>query len=154
CEGGHRMGETTDSIRRDIDRERGQLEQNLEGIESKVRDTTGEMQHKVEDVQQQVQDKVGEVQTKLKNATDWRAQFDQRPMVGLAVAFGGGVLLASMMGGGDKDRGSSPRGYYGASYQPQYQNYGGNGGAGGMDVGRQHMASTFDNVKGAVMGVA
>ena len=31
------MGETTDSIRRDIDRERNQLEGNLEGIEANLR---------------------------------------------------------------------------------------------------------------------
>lgn len=132
------MGETTDSIRRDIDRERHLLEENLEGIESKVQGATN-----------QVQDKVEEVQNKVKEATDWRVQFDRRPMVGLAVAFGGGVLLTSMLGGGDKDRGG--RSYYGSSYQPQYQSFNATGGA---DVGRQHMSSTFDNVKGALMGVA
>ena len=144
------MGETTDSIKRDIDRERHELEHNLEGIEAKVRDTTSQVQDKVEDVQHQVQDKVEEVQAKVKDATDWRTQFDRRPMVGVAVAFGGGVLLASMLGGGSKDQ---SRGTYGG-YQPQYQGFSGSQGQGGTDIGRQHVSSTFDNVKGAVMGVA
>lgn len=132
------MGETTDAIRRDINRERHAMEDNLEGIEARFHD-----------VQHQVQDKVEEVQGKVKDATDWRAQFDRRPMVGLAVAFGGGVLLASMMGGGDDRR--SNGGYYGGYQQPQ--SFSGAQG-GGMDVGKQHMSSTFDNVKGALMGVA
>lgn len=135
------MGETADSIRRDIDRERNQLEDNLESIEARVRDTTT-----------QVQDKVEEVQEKVKDATDWRAQFEKRPMVGLAVAFGGGVLLASMLGGGN-DRRSSSGSYYGG-YQPQSQGFSSYQGNGGMDVGKQHASSTFDNVKGALMGVA
>lgn len=145
------MGETTDSIKRDIDRERHQLGENLEGIEAKVRETTTQVQEKVEDVQHQVQDKVEEVQEKFKEVTDWRTQFDQRPMVGLAVAFGGGVLLASMLGGGDKDRGRSS---YSGGYQPQYQAYSGSQGNVGMDIGKQHVSSTFDNMKGALMGVA
>ena len=147
------MGETTDSIRRDIDRERHQLEDNLEGIEARVRDTTTQVQEKVEDVQHQVQDKVEEVQEKFKDATDWRAQFEKRPMVGLAVAFGGGVLLASMMGGGSSERRSSGSSYYGG-YQPQSQGFSSHQGNGGTEVGKQHMSSTFDNVKGALIGVA
>ncbi|HEX2281233.1 MAG TPA: DUF3618 domain-containing protein [Thermomicrobiales bacterium] len=130
------MGETTDSIRRDIDRERGRLEDNIHGIESRMMDTRDQMQHKVEDVQH-----------KVKEATDWRTQFDRRPMVGLAVAFGGGVLLASMMGGGNKGQSQ------GGMYQPQFQSQGSNGHP-GYDAGRQHVSSTFDNVKGALLGVA
>lgn len=148
------MGETTDSIRRDINQERHQLEDNLEGIEAKVRDTTTQVQDKVEGVQHQVQDKVDEVQEKFKDAADWRAQFEKRPMLGVAVAFGGGVLLASMMGGGGNDRRSSGGSYYPAYQQQGFNSSQGNGGSGGADVGRQHVSSTFDNVKGALMGVA
>jgi ElaB/YqjD/DUF883 family membrane-anchored ribosome-binding protein len=151
------MGEATDPIRRDIERERHELEDNLEGIEAKVQQTANQMQDRVEDVQHQVQDKVEDVQEKFRDATDWRTQFNKRPMVGLLVAFGGGALLGSMLGGDDKDRDRS--GYRGGqySYQPQYQTsqyQGYSGSDGGMHVGKQHMSSTFDNVKGALMGVA
>jgi uncharacterized protein YjbJ (UPF0337 family) len=146
------MGETANSIRRDIDRERHQLEDNLEGIEAKVQQTTQQVQDKVEDIQHQVQDKVEDVQEKFKDATDWRTQFEKRPMVGLAVAFGGGVLLASMVGGGNNNNRSSGS-YYGG-YQAQPQGFSSHQGGSGMDVGRQHVSSTFDNVKGALMGVA
>jgi uncharacterized protein YjbJ (UPF0337 family) len=146
------VGETTNSIRRDIDRERHQLEDNLEGIEAKVQQTTHQVQEKVEDIQHQVQDKVEDVQEKIKDATDWRVQFEKRPMVGLAVAFGGGVLLASMMGSGNDSRRSSGN-YYGG-YQAQPQSFSSHQGHSGTDVGRQHVSSTFDNVKGALLGVA
>lgn len=146
------MGEATDPIRRDIDRERHELADNLEGIEAKVQQTTNQVYDKVDNVQHQVQDKVEEVQEKFREATDWRGQFDKRPMLGLAVAFGSGVLLASVLGGGDRegDRGSYRGGPFG--YQPQFQSYGSS--SGGMNVGKQHVSSTFDNVKSALMGVA
>lgn len=136
------MGETTDSIKRDIEHERHEFEQNIDGIESRVRDTTDQVQHKVEDVQQ-----------KVKDATDWRTQFEHRPMLGVALAFGGGVLLASMMGGGDNGGRRQP--YSGGyQYQPQqFQSYS-DGRQGGTEIGRQHASSTFENVKGALMGVA
>lgn len=108
------MGETTDAIRSQIDDQRHQLEENLEGIEGKLKQTSEQVQEKVKETTEQVQQKV-------KNATDWRHQFNERPMVGLGIAFGGGLLLASIMGGGgsNKDRN---RQNYSYGYQPQYQN--------------------------------
>ena len=143
------MGETTDAIRSQIDDQRHQLEENLEGIEGKLKGASDQVQDKVKETTEQVQQKV-------KDATDWRHQFNERPMAGLGVAFGGGLLLASIMGGGSKK--DSKRQNYSSGYQPQYQNpqyqgYG-NGGPSGADVGRQHVSSTFDNMKGALMGVA
>lgn len=136
------MGETTDAIRRDIEHERHAFERNIDDIESRVRDTTDQVQHKVEDVQQ-----------KVKDATDIRGQFERRPMLGVAVAFGGGVLLGTMMGGGGN--GGNRQSYSGGyQYQPQqFQSYGDRS-QGGTDIGRQHASSTFENVKGALMGVA
>ena len=119
------MGETTDAIKGRIDEQRHQLEGNLEGIEDKFKQTSEQVQEKVH------------------NATDWRYQFNERPMLGLGIAFGGGILLASMMGGGSKD--SNRQSY---SYQPQYQSHS------GTDIGRQHVSSTMDNIKGALLGVA
>lgn len=151
------MGETTDALRSQIDGQRHQLEENLEGIEGKLKGASDQAQEKVQETKDQVQEKVEQVQQSVKDAADWRQQFDKRPMVGLGVAFGGGFLLAGIMGGGSKknDDKSQNRGYsYLPQYQnPQYQAYG-RGGPSGADVGRQHVSSTFDNMKGALMGVA
>jgi uncharacterized protein YjbJ (UPF0337 family) len=151
------MGETTQAIKQDIDDQRHQLEDNLEGIEQKLKQTTEQVTDKVDDVTGQVQEKVEQVQEKVKSATDWRQQFDQRPMLGLGIAFGGGMLLASMMGGGGGKNQDRNQGNYSYGYEPQYQSgqqqsYGGS--HKGTDIGKQHMSSTMDNIKGALMGVA
>ncbi len=125
------MGETTDAIRDQIDQERHQLEENLVGIEERVKHTTEQVQERVQ------------------NATDWRQQFEQRPMLGLAIAFGGGMLLGSMIGNGEgRDRGYGP-----PPPQSYAQPYTG-GDRSGADVGRQNVSNTMDHVKGALMGVA
>jgi hypothetical protein len=43
-----------------------------------------------------------ELETKVKSMTDWKYHFENRPATLLAVAFGGGILLATMMGGRKK----------------------------------------------------
>lgn len=64
------MGERSDEIEEQINRTRGELDENL-----------------------------SELQEKVKNAFDWRAQFEERPMTFLAVAFGGGVLASAVLPG-------------------------------------------------------
>lgn len=150
------MGETTQAIKHDIDDERHKLENNLEGIEQKLKQTTEQVTNKVDDVSEQVHEKVEQVQQKVRNATDWRHQFEERPLLGVGLAFGGGVLLASMLGSSDNKRDRNRQSYsygYPAQYQGSQQTYT-NGGHGATDVGRQHVSSTFDNIKGALMGVA
>jgi transposase len=61
------MGEKSNQIERQIQAERGQLGQNL-----------------------------NELQSKVEEVTNWRAQFQKRPMLMMGVAIGGGLLLASM----------------------------------------------------------
>ncbi|MBA2453898.1 MAG: YtxH domain-containing protein, partial [Chloroflexia bacterium] len=135
-----------------IDDQRHQLEDNLEGIEGKLKGASDQAHEKVQETKDQVQEKIEEVQQKVQDAADWRQQFDKRPMVGLGVAFGGGFLLAGLLGGGSKkkdDKSQSASYSYPPQYQnPQYQSHG------GTEIGRQHMSSTMDNIKGALMGVA
>jgi len=64
------MGETPDQIERHIYEKRSELGENI-----------------------------NELQQKVKTAVDWRAQFDQRPMTMLGLAFGGGLLLSMFFGG-------------------------------------------------------
>jgi Protein of unknown function (DUF3618) len=64
------MGETTDQIERQIEQKRNELSENFNELERKV-----------------------------KSAVDWRTQFEEHPGTMLAIAFGGGAVLAAMFGG-------------------------------------------------------
>ena len=61
------MGEKSDQIEQQIQEKRNQLSENFNELEQKVKD-----------------------------AMDWRTQFQQRPGTLLAVAFGGGVLVSAL----------------------------------------------------------
>jgi hypothetical protein len=75
------MGETPDQIERHIYEKRTELGENI-----------------------------NELQQKVKTAVDWRAQFEQRPLVMVGIAFGGGLLLSMLIGRGrNSDRASRRR---------------------------------------------
>jgi len=40
-----------------------------------------------------------ELEDKVKQAADWRTYYERNPMMMMGLAFGGGVMLASMLGG-------------------------------------------------------
>ncbi len=103
------MGETTNQIESYIESQRGNLGSNLQELEWKV-----------------------------KSVTDWRQQFQNNPMTMIAVAFGGGVLLASMVSG--RKRRYSAR----APREPHA----------GTDQMAHRALETWDNIKGALIGVA
>lgn len=69
-----------DQIKRGIDSERNDLDRNVRELEQKV-----------------------------KTATDWRAQFQRKPMVGVGIAFGAGFLLSKMIGGRRPLRSTVPK---------------------------------------------
>jgi len=62
------MGEESDQIKRHIDEKRDQLGAHINELEYRV-----------------------------KSATDWRAQVQKQPAKAMAVAFGGGLLLALLV---------------------------------------------------------
>ena len=64
------MGERADAIEREIEQERVELGRNLEELEHRV-----------------------------KEATDWRVQFERHAGGMMAMAFGGGLLMAALFGG-------------------------------------------------------
>lgn len=69
------MGQTADQIETHIERTRDNLGSNITELEQKV-----------------------------KSATDWKHYFRNNPMTMMGVAFGGGVLLAVMLGNGRRHR--------------------------------------------------
>ena len=104
------MGQTTDQIERHIEHTRGALGSNLQ-----------ELEHKVQSV------------------TDWKQHFQSNPLTMLGVAFGGGILLATMMGskhkhGSHPDTDSAPHS--------------------GTDLQKNKAMETWDNIKGGLIGVA
>ena len=117
------MGETSDDIKRNIGRTREALGENVQELERKVKD-----------------------------ATDWKAQYQKRPFTMIGVAFGGGLLLSQMVAGGGRN---GRKRYYetnghaqesrGARLQPASP---------ATDAQMKRAADTWDKIKGALVGVA
>ncbi|MGA8027024.1 MAG: hypothetical protein WB992_07750 [Bryobacteraceae bacterium] len=108
------MGEKSNQIERQIAAERGQLGQNL-----------------------------NELQSRVEEATDWRFQFQKRPMLMMGIAIGGGLLLASVTGR------SRSRARY-AEHRPDSEREHRRG----AELQKNKALETFDTIKGAMIGVA
>ncbi|HLZ91600.1 MAG TPA: hypothetical protein VKQ28_07775 [Candidatus Acidoferrum sp.] len=99
---------------------------------------------------------INELQQKVKTAVDWRAQFDQRPLTMMGLAFGGGVVLSLLFGGGGR-RHRSPRDWPRERNQLKSQiDYSSNrqqreGERGAPSWGD---TSTWQNIRGAALAVA
>ena len=106
--------------------------------------TTHQIEAHIENTRENLGSNLHELESKVRAVTDWKQQFQQRPMTMLGVAFGGGILLATLLGGrrrSGRERGYSSRA--GRSESHQESAY------------RKHEAlGTWDNIKGALIGVA
>jgi hypothetical protein len=99
---------------------------------------------------------IQELERKVKTTFDWRTQFQKNPMTMLGLALGGGVLLSTMIGGQRHssyrrrrwDRESTDRPEYHDSSTQHYQQ------SQGTEYQKQKAWNTWDNIKGAVIGVA
>ncbi len=109
------MGETTDQIENHIEAKRVHLHSNLQELEHKV-----------------------------KAATDWRQYFQNYTGTMIAAAFGGGVLVSSMVGKGRRAAGSQ-----GVSAAPASSRGRGRGNGTTNEV-----LETWDTIKTALVGVA
>jgi hypothetical protein len=85
---------------------------------------------------------IHELEQRVKSVTDWKHHFQNNPMTMLGVAFGGGIVLATMLNGTKRRR------YY-APPQPM-------SGVPDAAIDRQKhkVLETWDNIKGALIGVA
>ena len=106
--------------------------------------TTHQIEAHIENTRENLGSNLHELESKVRAATDWKQQFRQRPMTMLGVAFGGGILLATMLGG-SRSR-SRERGYS--------RRAGGSESHVGSDYRKQEALGTWDNIKGALIGVA
>jgi hypothetical protein len=101
-------------------------------------ETTNQIEGYIETKREDLGSNLAELENKVKSITDWRQQFRSNPMAMVGVAFGGGVLLASMLG--TKSRHRSAR----HINAPQA----------GTDQQTNKALETWDSIKGALIGVA
>lgn len=67
--------------------------------------TTDQIENQIENKREDLKSNLQELETRVKTATDWRHYFAEHTGTMIAAAFGGGVLLATMLGG--RNRASS-----------------------------------------------
>jgi hypothetical protein len=106
------MAERPDQIARHIESARNELGSNLHELEGKVR-----------------------------READWKTHFERNPMTLLGLAFGGGVLLGSMIGGPSRRADIAP---------PEYQN----GKPADGVLRNTQVADSWGTLKGALIGLA
>ena len=106
--------------------------------------TTDQIENHIENKREDLKSNLDELETRVKSATDWRHQFQEHTGMMIAVAFGGGLLLSSMVG---RRRGSAAPSAS-ASAMPS-------GFARSSTPGTKHeVLETWDTVKSALVGVA
>lgn len=105
--------------------------------------TTNQIEAHIEDTRGTLGSNLNELERKVKSVTDWKQHFQANPMMVLGIAFGGGIVLAKMLGTSKRRLGTqnfaSP-----ASVEPHA----------GTDHQKYKALETWDNIKGALIGVA
>lgn len=61
--------------------------------------TTDEIENQLEGKREDLKSNIQELETRVKTATDWRHYFAEHSGTMIAAAFGGGIVLAAMLGG-------------------------------------------------------
>jgi hypothetical protein len=107
-------------------------------------ETTHQIETYIEKTREDLGSNVRELEHKIKSVTDWRQQFQKHPMTLVAVAFGGGIVLAGMLGGPRRRHRVASLGDSSAGNTVQS----------GTDRQKHQALETWDNIKGALIGVA
>jgi hypothetical protein len=106
---------------------------------------TSQIEAHIEDTRADLGSNLHELERKVKSVTDWKQHFQTNPMTLLGVAFGGGILLATMLGGRKSGR-RGERGFSSPATGPEPH--------AGSDQQKHKALETWDNIKGALIGVA
>ena len=103
---------------------------------------TDEIADQIESRREDLKSNLQELETRVKTATDWRHYFAEHTGTMVAAAFGGGVLLAAMVGG-RPGRGSQVQAD--SSTEPRRA----------WDRGTKHeVLENLDSIKSALVGTA
>jgi hypothetical protein len=104
--------------------------------------TTDQIENQIENKREDLKSNLQELETRVRTATDWRHYFAEHTGAMIAAAFGGGVLLATMVGG-RSNRASLSRA--GGSSEP----------APPWTRGTKHeVLENLDSIKSALVGAA
>ena len=106
--------------------------------------TTHQIEAHIEDTRKDLGSNLHELEQKVKSVTDWKQHFQSNPMTMLGVAFGGGILLATMLGGRKNRRGERGFSSHATGSEPHAR----------TDHQKHEALETWDNIKGALIGVA
>ena len=104
-------------------------------------ETTSQIEAQIAHSRETLGSNLHELEQKVKAVTDWKQHFRTSPVMLLGVAFGGGVVLATMLGGRGRNGRSSP-----VPGQPETLM--------GTSYQKSQALETWDKIKGALMGVA
>lgn len=106
--------------------------------------TTQQIEVHIERTRDALGSNLNELEQKVKSVTDWEQHFRNRPGTSLALAFGGGVVLAAMLGGRSK------------RYARQRSSRPATGTEPPLKTGRRSdiALESWDKLKGALIGVA
>ena len=96
----------------------------------------------IEDTRADLGSNLQALEKKVKSVTDWKQQFQSSPMTLLGIAFGGGIVMATLLGRRTPRRGAA--GGYSLGPEPHA----------GTDQQKHRALETWDNIKGALIGVA
>ena len=105
--------------------------------------TADQIETHIERTRDKLGSNIHELEQKVKSAADWKQHFRKNPMTMMGAALGGGVLLAVMLGGGKRRR--SYRSYAEPRSDTPHT---------GTDRQKHNALETWDNIKGALIGVA
>jgi hypothetical protein len=98
--------------------------------------TTNQIEHYIDHKREELGSNLHELEDKISAATDWRHHFQKNPMTLIAAAFGGGIVLASLLAGPHRRR-SAPT-------DPRTA----------PNPARAQALDTWDHIKSALIGVA
>ena len=60
-------------------------------------ETSDQIERHIQKTRSDLRDNFSELEEKVKTAVDWRAQFEERPVTMMALAFWGGVFLSVLL---------------------------------------------------------
>jgi hypothetical protein len=104
--------------------------------------TTDQIENQIESTREDLKSNLRELETRVKSAADWRRYFAEHTGTMVAAAFGGGVLLAAMLGGRSS---RSAAGQLGSSAASAHQWNGGT---------RREVLENLDSIKSALVAMA
>ena len=115
-------------------------------------ETSDEILEHIETQRNQLGTNLNELETRVRHSTDWRTYFEHNPMLILAGALGGGILLGAMVGG-SKSSVSSSRYISSQHHRSTGTSSSVNSGA-ATYFQKQRASETLDNIKAAVVAFA